>query len=134
METKGGLLSRLSERILGYVALAALVAGGIALYQAGPAGRAALWEAIWRTVAWFAIAAVLPWISQLFMRRLLEVGENWVGVVLIASLTLVNAVAGLLLIGGWPADGWAWLGALALLALAGTYNYFVCEYLAERSQ
>jgi len=134
MEAKGGLLSRLSERVLGYVALAALVAGGIALYQIGPTGRAALWEAIWRTVAWFAITAALPWVSRLFMRRLLDIGENWVGVVLIASLTLINVVAGLLLIGGWPAGGWAWLGALALLALAGTYNFFVCEYLAERSQ
>jgi hypothetical protein len=34
---------------------------------------------------------------------------------------------------GWPASFWGWGAALAALAVAGTYNYLVTEYLAEMS-
>lgn len=129
----GGILSRVSERVLGYVALALIVAGGIALWQMGPDGRNVIWQAIWRTTVWLIIAAVLPWVSRLFITRITAVGSNWAGGVLIGVLTLVNLIAGLVLMGGFPAGGWAWVAALAALAVAGTYNYLVTEYLAEQA-
>lgn len=132
MDTGGGMLSRLSEKILGWIALALIVGAGIALWQIGPAGRTALWSGIWRTLLWFAVAGALPWISRLFIRRLLELGTNWAGVALVGGMTLVNLVLGLILLGGFPSGGWGWLAALAALGLAGTYNFLVCEYLAER--
>jgi hypothetical protein len=134
METPGGgILGRLTERVLGYVALGLVALGGIAVYRMGPEGRTAIWETIWRTATWLAISAVLPWTARLFMGRLLEIGSNWVGVALIAGLTLLNLVAGVCLLTAWPAGGWQWTAALVALALAATYNYLVTEYLADQA-
>jgi len=128
----GSLLGRVGERVLGYVALALLVLLGVALWRMGPEGRAALWSAIWRTSAWLIVVAVLPWVARLFIGRLLEIGSNWVGVALVGSLTMVDLVVGLILLGGLPSGGWAWVAGLVALAIAGTYNYLVAEYLAEQ--
>lgn len=134
METSGGgILGRLSEKVLGYIALGLIVLAGIALWQMGPEGRGAVWGAIWRTAVWLGIAAALPWITRLFVTRIVEIGSNWAGVALIASLTAVNLVAGLILMGGLPGGGWGWVAALAVLAVAGTYNYLVTEYLSEEA-
>ncbi len=134
METPGGgILGRLTERVLGYVALGLIALAGFALYRMGPEGRTAIWEAVWRTAAWVVLAALLPWVGRFFMSRVLESGSNWVGVGLIAILTLVNVVGGLILMGGLPVGGWGWTGALAALLAAGFYNYLVTEYLAEQA-
>lgn len=134
METPGGgMLGRLGERILGWIALALLVLVGVAIWRMGPAGRAALWSGIWRTGAWLVLAAGLPWAARLGMGRLLELGTNWAGVALLAALAAADALAGVVLMGGLPGSGWGWLAALAALAVAASYNYLVCEYLAERA-
>ena len=130
---RGGILSRLAEKALGWVVLGLLIALGVALWQMGPARRMAIWSAVWRTAAWVVIAGGLPWVTRFFIKRILAVGSNWAGAVLLVALTAVDAVAGLILLRGWPAGGWGWLAALAALALAGTYNYLVSEYLSEEA-
>jgi hypothetical protein len=131
--TGGGILGRLGEKFLGWIALGLLILLGIGIWQMGPTGRAAVWSGIWRTLMWIAIAGGLPWLSRLFVRRILEIGSNWAAVIVIAAYTLVDAILGLVLMGGLPGGGWSWLAALAALAVAGTYNYLVNEYLAEMS-
>ena len=79
------------------------------------------------------IAAALPWSVRLFIRRILEIGSNWASLSLLAAFVLVDAVAGLLLLGGFPTGGWSWIAALAALAVAGTYSYLVAEYLSEQA-
>ena len=130
---RGGMLGRLLEKVLSLVALALVVLCGVAIYRMEPQTRQAIWAGIWRTVVWIVLVAGLPWISRLFIGRLLEVGSNWAGVVLLGLLTLVDAVVGLILVQGWPSGGWSWLAALAALAVAGLYNYLVAEYLAEQA-
>lgn len=131
MEISGGILGRLGEKILGWIALALIVAAGIALWQMGADGRGALWSAVWRTAAWLVIAAALPWSARFFMSRVLAVGENWAGAALIAVYTLVMLLVGLVLIGGLPSGGWGWTASLAAIGASGAYNFLVCEYLAE---
>lgn len=133
METSGGgMLGRLAEKAIGWVAAALLLLLGIAVWRMGPEARGAILSAVGRTLGWVVIAATLPWVTRFFIGRLLEVGSNWAGVVLIAVLTLIDLVAGLVLMNGWPSGGWGWTAALAALAVAGTYNYLVAEYLAEQ--
>jgi hypothetical protein len=133
METPGGgILGRLAERIAGWIALALLVMLGVAIWRMEPATRAAIWSDIWRTAVWIVIAAGLPWSARLFIKRILEVGSNWAAAILLASLVAANLVAGLILMRGWPSGGWGWIAALATLAVAGTYNYLVTEYLAQQ--
>lgn len=126
------MLSRLTEKALGWVVLGLLVFLGIAIYQMPAETKSAIWSTIWRTVVWALFSATLPWSATLFMRRIVEAGTNWAGIGLIAGLTLVNVIAGLVLMTAWPSGGWGWAAVLGALAAAGTYNFLVAEYLGER--
>ena len=75
---------------------------------------------------------MLPWLTRLGIRRLLEIGENWVGLLVIVGLTLIDLGLGVWLLGGLPSGVWGWLLGLAALGVAGIYNYLVAEYVAER--
>jgi hypothetical protein len=225
METTGGggILGRLGEKMLGWIALGLLIVLAIAIWRMDPVVRTAIWQGIWRTILWVVIVATLPWSARLFIRRILEVGSNWAGVGLLAAFVAVDLGVGLLMVSGCDAsieakrravasetegdaaqggtplptappstdatglvrekladvaegaadlaqgaaerlrggeDGdlsgeeadaaaaetemtedetdrghgvWFWFACLAALALAGTYNYLVTEYLAEMS-
>jgi hypothetical protein len=128
-----GFVSRVAERVVSFIALGLVIAAGIGLWQMGPEAREAWWAAIWRTLVWLAVAAALPWVAQLFIGRLLEVGENWVGIALLGGLLVVEVLVGVLLLTAWPTSVWAWLAAIALLGVATAYNYLVAEYLAQRA-
>jgi hypothetical protein len=129
----GGILGRLGERVLGWIALALLIGVGIAIWQTPPDTKAAIWSGIWRTIAWLLIVAALPWTARLFIGRVLEIGSNWAGALLIAAFLAADIIVALVLMSAWPESGWAWVACLAALGVAGTYNYLVTEYLAESS-
>lgn len=133
METTGsGLLSRVGERVLSWLALGALLALGVAIWQMAPETKAAIWSGIWRTGAWLAIVALVPWGVRPVIRRVASAATNWAGLGLLGVLLAVDLVAATLLLTAWPAGIWSWVLAVAALALACTYNYLVAEYLAER--
>ncbi len=129
--TRGGMLGRLAEKTLGWVILGLLILLGVAIWQMEPATRAAIWSGIWRTVVWVVVAAALPWSAKLYIRRILDAGTNWAGVGLLGGLMAGDVVAAILLMTGWPGSVWSWLAAIGALAVAGTYNYLVTEYLSE---
>lgn len=129
----GGILGRVGERILSWIGLALIVALGFAIYEMGPTARQAIWDTIWKTCVWLVVVAALPWSGRFFIRRILEIGSNWAGVALIAAYTVVDAVVGVVLLHGPPAGGWGWVAASAALAVAGTYNFLVAEYLSEQA-
>ena len=133
METSEGILGRVAEHMLKWAGFALLALAGFALYQMGPSGRGVLWSFVWRLGLWLAVAAALPWVAQWFVRRLLSLSTNWAGAILIAALFVLDVVVGLLLKTSWPGGWWSWLGVVALLGAAGTYNYLVAEYLAEQA-
>jgi hypothetical protein len=82
-------------------------------------------------VVWVVIVAAVPWSAKLFIRRILEAGTNWAAVGLLGGLMAVDVIAALLLMTGWPGSVWSWLAAIGVLAVVGTYNYLVTEYLSE---
>lgn len=133
METSGGFLGRVGERVVSWIALCLLILLGVALWRMQPETRTAIWENTWRTSVWLVLAAAIPWIGTVFMSRLLAVGSNWGGVLLLAAYFVLDLGFGIALLRGWPAGGWSWFAALAALGVAGTYNYLVSEYLAERA-
>ena len=132
METSPGIFGRLGEKILGWIALALIVCVVIAIVRMEPQTRAAIWEGIWTTIAWVAIAGALPWSARFFMKRIMDVGSNWASVGLVGGFVLIDVIAGLIL-KGFPDGGWSWFFSLSALAVAGTYNYLVTEYLADQT-
>jgi hypothetical protein len=133
MEGPRGIAGRLVEKILGWVALGLLIALGFAIYKIGPEGRQMVWNGVWKTIVWVVVVAALPWSARLFVSRLLEFGSNWAGFVLLAVFVLVDTVIGLVLLQHWPASAWGWVAGLAAVAIAGTYNFLVAEYLSEQA-
>ncbi len=134
METPGGgILGRIGERVLSWIALGGLIALGAGIYWMDSGTKLAIWNGIWRTAAWLVIVAGLPWVARLFIRRILEMGSNWAPMVMIAAFVVIDAIAGAVLMSGLPTGGWSWVAALAALAVAGTYNFLVAEYLAEQA-
>lgn len=127
-----GVLGRLGEKVIGWIALALLILLGYGVYRMGPDGRGAVLNATGNTIFWLVLVAALPWMARLGIKRLVEIGENWVGLVLIATFTLIDLIVGLVLLGGWPTGMWGWLVSIAVMGIAATYNYLVCEYIAER--
>ncbi len=132
METSQGIFGRLGEKILGWIALALIVGIAYGIWQMEPETRAAIWKGIWTTIAWIAIVAGLPWLARFFMKRIMELGSNWAAFGLVGALVLLDVIAGLVL-KGLPEGGWFWFFSLAALAVAGTYNYLVTEYLADQT-
>ncbi len=130
METSQGIFGRLGEKILGWIALALIAGIAFGIWQMEPESRAAIWKGIWTTIAWIAIAALLPWSARFFMKRIMDVGSNWAAAGLVSGFVLIDIIAGLVL-KDFPAGGWSWFFSLSALAVAGTYNYLVTEYLAE---
>lgn len=126
-----GILGRVAERVLSWVALALIVLLAIAVYQMPAATKAAIWSSIWRTVVWVLIAGAAPWLARLYIGQVLEFASNWAGALLLAGMFVIDICAGYILMTGWPSGGWAWFGIVAALALAGTYNFLVAEYLAQ---
>lgn len=134
METSGGgILGRLSEKVLYLIAIAALVLIGFGIWDMGPQGRQAALNWLWNAVVWLVVALGLPWSAKLYIRRVLDAGANWVGLGLLAGLTLFDMLLGFFLF-GWPAGGWSWLLGIGVAALAATYNYLVVEYLAQMAE
>lgn len=129
----GGILGRLSEKVLGYIALAIVALVGIAIYQMPAETKGAIWSGFWRSVVWVVLAAGVPWSAALFIRRITEISTNWAGVGLVAGLTLVDLILGIALMTAWPSGGWTWTAALGAMAVAATYNYLVAEFLADTS-
>ena len=133
METSQGIFGRLGEKILGWIALALIASIAIAIWRMEPETRAAIWEGIWTTIAWVAIAAALPWSARFFIKRIMDVGSNWAAFALVGGFVLLDIIAGLVLKDGFPGGGWSWFFSLAALAVAGTYNYLVTEYLSDQT-
>lgn len=126
------MLGRLGEKVIGWIALGLLVLLGYGIYRMGPEGRGAVMSATGNTIFWIVLVAALPWTTRVAIKRLVEIGENWVGLVLLAVFTLIDLGVGMYLIGGWPTGMWGWLASIAAIGIAGSYNYLVCEYVAER--
>lgn len=131
METSGGMLSRLSEKVLGWIALGIVVLLGITIYQMPAETKAAIWSGAWRSTVWTLLAAATPWLGRFVVRRIVGMGTNWAGVALIGGFTLVQIVAGVLLMTAWPTGGWGWSLMIGAIALATIYNFLVADYLAD---
>ncbi|MBU0640682.1 MAG: hypothetical protein KKB50_17605 [Planctomycetes bacterium] len=127
-----GIVGRIGERVISWVIFGLLIALGIAIWRMDPATRGAIASGIWRTASWLVIAAAIPWSARFFIRPILAARTNWAGAGLLVGLLALDLLAAALLMTGWPAGGWGWLGALAVLASAGTYNYLVTEYLSDQ--
>lgn len=117
--------------VLGLFALA-VVGGGISWWQADPATRSAVIDGVGRVVGWTLGVMALPWMLFLLIGKVARMDSNAAGVVLVATLTLIEAAVLSVLFDFRNAGGAMWSLAIAAVLVAGVYNTFTCDWIAEK--
>lgn len=125
-------LKTVTGKILtGLVALA-VVAAAISWWQMEPATRSMLVRGTGKIVAWVLVVIVLPWATFFASTRAGKFDSNLVGGALVLTYTLLElALLGWLF--DWRINGAAgWTFVVAGGLLAGVYNLFTCDWIAEK--
>lgn len=117
--------------VVGVLSLA-IVLAGISWWQADPATRSALIDGIGRIAGWIMAVLVMPWSMFLVIGRVAKMDSNAAGVALVGGLTLLEAVALAWLFDFHVSGGAAWSLAIAAVLIAGVYNTFTCDWIAEK--
>ena len=125
-------LKTVTGKILtGLVALA-VIAAAISWWQMEPETRSMLVRGTGKIVAWVLIVIVLPWATFFASVRAGKFDSNLVGGALVLTYTLIElALLGWLF--DWRVSGAAgWTFVVAGGLLAGVYNLFTSDWIAEK--
>jgi FtsH-binding integral membrane protein len=125
------LQSITGKLVTGGIALA-LVAGGISWWQMDPATRQAMFDNATRGGAWFVLVLLIPWLLFWLVARVARMDSNAAGAALVTGVTLVEALWLGVMFGfhGYSPAGWGLFAAA--VCVAGVYNLFACDWIAEK--
>ena len=110
----------------------AVIAGGISWWQMDPATREALVTGTGRIVSWLGVVLLLPWATFFLVGRVGRTDSNAAGAALVLGYTLAEALL-LAWLFDWSIRGpAAWTFTAAAVLVAGVYNLFTCDWIAEK--
>jgi FtsH-binding integral membrane protein len=125
-------LKSIGGKIVTGLVAAGVVAACISWFQMDPATRHAIAADTGRILAWLGVVILVPWATFFLIGAVARVESNLAGALLVGGYTIVEAV-----VLGWL-FGWSLHGAMpvvffcAAALLAGAYNLFTCDWIAER--
>ncbi len=117
--------------VSGLVALA-VVAGGISWWSADPSTRQMLISGSGKIMGWFLIVLILPWATFFFSRLAAKQDSNAAGAVLVACYTIPELVVLAWLFSFSVPNVTAWVFLVLGGLVAGAYNLFTCDWIAEK--
>ena len=118
--------------VTGLVALA-VVATAISWWQMDPATRSSLLTGAGRIFGWLGIVLVVPWVSFFLIGWVGRKDSNAAGAALVLLYTAVEAAV-LAWLFEWSVRGAApWVFFVTATLLAGAYNLFACDWIAEKA-
>lgn len=122
----------------GKIVTAALVLGvgvaGYGWYQADPQTRSMVLSSSGKIIGWLLAIILVPWASFLVIGWVARKDSNAAGVLLVGTMTLIEALGLLWLFDFGLSGGAAWSLAIAAVLLAAVYNVFTCDWIAEKVQ
>ena len=125
-------LKTIAGKVVAGVVALVVVAGGISWWRMDEATRHMLILGAGRITAWFGIVLLLPWASFFVIARASRFESNLAGGLLVAGYTLVEFLL-LLWLFNWSVPGpAAWTFVLLGALVAGVYNLFTCDWIAEK--
>lgn len=125
LKTVGGKI------VTGLVALG-VIAAGVSWFQMDPATRHLIASDTGRILAWFGVVVVLPWVTFFLIGAVARQESNLAGALLVCGYVAVEAVV-LAWLFGWSIHGaMEWVFFCAAVLLAGAYNLFMCDWIAEK--
>ena len=117
--------------ITGLVGLA-VIAGAISWYEMDPGTRHQIVAGTGRILGWLGVVIVVPWATFFVIGSVARLESNLAGALLVLGYTLVEAV-----LLAWLFS-WGIRGATAVtffcagVLIAGAYNLFACDWIAEK--
>ena len=125
-------LKTVSGKIATGVVVLAVGAAGLAWYETDPATKHAILSDTGRILGWTLLVLVLPWACFALIGRVAKFDTNAAGAALVLGMTAVQALI-LAWLFGWSVHGATiWTLYAAAVLVAGVYNLFACDWIAER--
>jgi len=126
------LLKSVTGKVVGGAVALSVIAGGISWWQMDQPTRDMLLSGAGRIVAWIGVVLTVPWATFFVIGRVGKLESNLAGGVLVLTYTLLEvALLGWLF--DWSIAGpTAWTFVAAGGLLAGVYNLFTCDWIAEK--
>lgn len=125
-------LKTIGGKIASGVVALAVIAGAISWWRMDESSKHALLSGTGRIVGWLGVVLVVPWAAFFVIGWVARRESNGAGAALVAGLTVIEAVV-LAWLFSWSIHGampWTFFVAAALLA--GVYNLFACDWIAEK--
>lgn len=118
-------------KVITAILVFAVAAGGYWCYT-HPEQLQTLGTVMKYVLVWLGLVIVLPWASFFVTGWAVKQDSNLAGGLLLAGLTLVDALFALYL-ADWSIHGaLTWMVVLLGLLSAGVYNFLVCDFVAGR--
>lgn len=117
--------------VTGFVSLA-VIAGGISWYEMDPQTRHAIVAGTGHILGWLGLVVLAPWATFFVIDQVARRESNLAGGILVLAYTAIEAVV-LAWLFSWQVHGaTAVTFFCAALLLAGAYNLFTCDWIAEK--
>ena len=125
-------LKTVGGKIVSGLVAVAVVAIAISWWQMEPSTRQMLLSGSGKILSWFLVMLVVPWVTFFIIGWIAKFEKNGAGAALLVAYTALEAV-----LLAWLFD-WKIHGATAIVffcaavLLAGAYNLFACDWIAEK--
>jgi hypothetical protein len=126
------VLKSVGSKVATGVAALVVVAGAISWWQMDPATRQGVITGLGRFGAWLAVVLLLPWATFFLIGRIAKLESNLAGAVLVGIYTIAEFAVLVWLFNPTLTTPAAWTAAAAAGLLAGVYNLFTCDWIAEK--
>jgi FtsH-binding integral membrane protein len=125
-------LKTIGGKIVTGLTAIAVVAAAISWWQMDPSTRSGLISGTGKVLGWFGIVIAAPWASFFLIGRVARLESNAAGGTFVVLMTALEAVV-LAWLFGWQVKGaMPWTFFAAAILLAGVYNLFTCDWIAEK--
>jgi FtsH-binding integral membrane protein len=127
-------LKTVGGKVVGGAVALAVIAGGISWFQMDPQSRHDLMTGTGRVIAWLGVVLLLPWATFFMIARVAKADSNAAGAALVFTYTAAEAIL-LAWLFSWAIHGpAAWTFSAAAVLVAGVYNLFTCDWIAEKAE
>ena len=127
-------LKSITGKLLTGVIALVVIAGAISWWRMDEATRSAVLSGSGKIAAWIGVVLFMPWANFLLIARVARMQSNTAGGVLVAAMSLIEAL-GLMWLFGWSIHGGtAWTFFLLGVLFAAVYNLFSCDWIAEKME
>lgn len=127
------LLKTVTGKVIAGMVALAVVAGGISWWQMEPAARDSILTGIGRFAAWLGVVLALPWATFFVIGRIAKLESNLAGALLVIGYTLAEFALLVWLFYASLSGPTTWTFAGAAGLVAGVYNLFACDWIAEKA-